>query len=167
MSNSHLKVLYDTAAQMCTLTAVYTLFIMYSSVDIPVVCYYNYLFKSVNRSIFKQFQPLVYTFPCKYMILWVYNRGNKLIGYSTEIRSFGDVLPDETVHILIGSTFPRMVRLTKIERNFHFLRYFLMFCKCRSFWNIALCGGFLEIFKFGGGFLYFWWTVCALMPNLG
>ena len=59
------------------------------------------------------------------VVQFVFNPGNKLIGYSTEVRSFGDVLPDETVHILISSTFPRMVRFTKIERNFQFFRYFL------------------------------------------
>ena len=63
------------------------------------------------------------------VVQFFFNPGNKLIGYSTEVRSFGDVLPDETVHILIGSTFPRMVRFTKIETNFQFFRYFLMFCK--------------------------------------
>ena len=45
----------------------------------------------------------------------VLNPGNKLIGYFTEFRSFGDVLPNETIHILIGSTFPRMEGFTKIE----------------------------------------------------
>ena len=41
----------------------------------------------------------------------VLNPGNKLIGYSTEVRSFGDVLPDESVRVLNGSTFPRMESL--------------------------------------------------------
>ena len=32
---------------------------------------------------------------------------DKLVGYFTEIRSFGDVLSDESIRVLIGSTFPR------------------------------------------------------------
>jgi len=35
----------------------------------------------------------------------VFNPAKKLVSYFTEIRSFWDVLPDESVRVLIGSTF--------------------------------------------------------------
>ena len=47
----------------------------------------------------------------------IFNLGNKFFGYSTKVRSFGYVLPDESVRVFIGPTFPRMVRFTKIEGN--------------------------------------------------
>ena len=40
------------------------------------------------------------------VVQFVFNPADKLIGYSTEVRSFGDILPDESVRVLIGSTFP-------------------------------------------------------------
>ena len=39
----------------------------------------------------------------------ILNLENKLIGYSTEVRTFEDVLSDEIVHVLIGFMFPRVI----------------------------------------------------------
>ena len=39
----------------------------------------------------------------------ILNSENKLIGYSTEVRTFEDVLSDGIVRILIGFTFLRVI----------------------------------------------------------
>lgn len=44
------------------------------------------------------------------------NPFDKLVGYSTEVRTFWDVLPNESIRILIGLTFSRMIGFAKIEK---------------------------------------------------
>lgn len=58
------------------------------------------------------------------MIQFVFNPTDKLVSYFTELRPFEGVLPDESVRVLISITFPRMVRLTEIERNMYFFAIF-------------------------------------------
>ena len=106
-------------------------------------CYMSNATSKCNQILIKSeiTKPFYSVYSSTYLNPW-----KKAIGYFTEVHYFGDVLPDESIRILIGYMVPKNSTICKNKKKFpilslypndlhilfHFLSLLLFFIDCKA-----------------------------------